>query len=75
MISTSTLPLNDLTDAPWRTSTFSSGHGGACVEVAKIADLAAVRDSKNRNGGVLVFPAADWTAFLSATDAGAFDLG
>lgn len=45
----------DLRDAKWRKST-RSGNVGACVEVALSVDEAAVRDSKNPGGGVLVVP-------------------
>ncbi|MBB5829830.1 hypothetical protein HDA31_006019 [Micromonospora carbonacea subsp. aurantiaca] len=32
----------------------------------------AVRDSKDRTGPTLLFPAADWTAFLTDLRAGRF---
>jgi hypothetical protein len=63
-----------LAAAGWRTSSYSSGHGGNCVEVAPIAGAAAVRDSKDRDGGTLLFSAHGWTSFLSATTTGTFDL-
>ncbi|MFH8386573.1 DUF397 domain-containing protein [Kitasatospora sp. NPDC018058] len=34
--------------------------------------LVPVRDSKDPNGPVLVFPASAWTAFLSGVQAGDF---
>jgi len=46
--------------AGWRKSSYSTTSGQDCVEVAG----ASVRDSKNP-GPVLVFPAAEWKAFLS----------
>jgi hypothetical protein len=38
----------------WRTSS-RSGQTGQCVEIARTADGAAVRDSKDPNGPVLRF--------------------
>jgi len=37
--------------------------------------IIAIRDSKDRQGPVLVFSPADWQAFASAVKAGEFDLG
>jgi hypothetical protein len=66
----------DLTNAAWRTSSLSANGGNSCVQVA--SDLpdrrVAVRDSKDRRGAVLVFTAAEWTAFTSAVRGGEFDL-
>ena len=63
----------DLTRAAWFKSTRSSGNGN-CVEVAVVDDTVAVRDTKNREGGMLVFSAAEWSAFLSGAKNGEFDL-
>ncbi|HEX6357429.1 DUF397 domain-containing protein [Actinophytocola sp.] len=55
----------DLTGAPWRKSSFSSGSGDTnCVEVALAGQVAAVRDSKNAAGPVLVVPAVAWDSLL-----------
>ncbi|WP_285729434.1 DUF397 domain-containing protein [Nocardiopsis sp. ATB16-24] len=35
-----------------------------CVEVAETPKGAAVRDTKNREAGHLVFTASEWAAFL-----------
>lgn len=48
----------------WRKSSFSSGSGGACVEVASSDDV-AVRDTTNRDGGTRTFSAAAWAAFTA----------
>jgi hypothetical protein len=40
----------DLSGAVWRKSSRSGGNNGACVELANVG---AVRDSKNRTGPVL----------------------
>lgn len=54
----------DLSRAVWRKST-RSNNGGACVEVAtNLPGVVAVRDSKDREGTVLVVSANEWRAFL-----------
>lgn len=47
----------------WRKSTYSTGNGGQCVEVAS-DDMVMVRDTTNRDGGTLAFDAATWERFL-----------
>jgi len=47
----------------WRKSTYSSGNGGECVEVASDG-IVVVRDTTNRDGGTLAFSAASWEQFL-----------
>jgi len=67
--------MADLTGAVWHKSTRSGGNGGDCVEVAvNLPGIVAVRDSKDRTGGTLVFTPAQWTAFLDGVRAGEFDL-
>lgn len=55
----------DLTNAVWRKSTRSNATG-ACVEVAQVAGQVAVRDSKDRQGPVLLFNRDTFTALLDA---------
>lgn len=56
----------ELTGARWRTSSRSSGNGGACVEVAdNLPGVVAVRDSKDRSGPVLVFAPPAWRSFVT----------
>lgn len=63
----------DLSDATWRKSSYSNPDGGACVEVSDdFTGLVPVRDSKDPQGPALVFPAASWTAFVSAVKDGRF---
>ena len=50
----------------WRTSSFSSGGAGNCVEIANGAGRVLVRDSKDRHGSVLVFGRAAWAVFVGA---------
>ena len=67
--------MADVTHAVWRKSSYSSGNGGQCVEVARnLADLVAVRDSKNPAGPALVFTPQEWRAFLDGVRADEFSL-
>jgi hypothetical protein len=50
---------------PWRTSSYSNGEG-ECVEVSASPTHVAIRDSKDRSGPVLLYPRADWLAFVGA---------
>jgi predicted secreted Zn-dependent protease len=56
----------------WRKST-RSGAAGHCVEVANVPSAVLVRDSKDANGPVLTFAAAQWSGFISGVRAGEFD--
>jgi len=56
-----------LSAADWFKSSYSNDQGGNCVEGARLANGSmAVRDSKDPDGPVLLFPAAGWTAFTTA---------
>jgi Domain of unknown function (DUF397) len=50
----------------WRTSSYSGGNGGQCVEVADAANVVMVRDTKDRGGLVLSIHAGAWNAFLAS---------
>ncbi|MDF3142891.1 MULTISPECIES: DUF397 domain-containing protein [unclassified Streptomyces] len=55
----------DLSTADWRKSSYSEGGANNCVEVADgYAGVVPVRDSKVPHGGVLVFGASSWSAFV-----------
>lgn len=57
--------MDDLSNATWRKSSYSGGNGGNCVEVAVLPDSSrAVRDSKDPDGGALVFGTGEWMAFI-----------
>jgi hypothetical protein len=47
----------------WRKSSWSA-HNGNCVEVARLADGLAVRDSMDKAGTVLIFGREEWGMFL-----------
>ncbi|MFI6785423.1 DUF397 domain-containing protein [Micromonospora sp. NPDC050276] len=58
--------MTDLTGAVWRKSTRSGDNGGDCVEVAtNLAEVVAVRDSKDSRGPRLTFTAEAWTDFIA----------
>jgi Domain of unknown function (DUF397) len=46
----------------WRKASYSNGQGN-CVELADGTSVVLVRDTKNRDGGTLVFTANAWRAF------------
>ncbi|EOD68643.1 DUF397 domain-containing protein [Amycolatopsis vancoresmycina] len=60
--------MNDtqLPEAVWRKSSYSGEGGNECVEVAILGDGAAVRDSKDPQGGYFTVPEAAYSAFLAA---------
>ncbi|MEU3058782.1 DUF397 domain-containing protein [Streptomyces subrutilus] len=63
----------DLAAAIWRTSSYSNGTGGDCVEVADgCVGVVPVRDSKVPGGAVVVVSAGAWAPFLGAVKAGGF---
>ncbi|MFI0417862.1 DUF397 domain-containing protein [Spongiactinospora sp. 9N601] len=53
----------DLGRAHWRISSYS-GPDGNCVAVAFLNGRVAIRDSKNPDGGTLIFTTAEWRTFL-----------
>ncbi|RKT56572.1 DUF397 domain-containing protein [Saccharothrix australiensis] len=55
----------DLTTARWRKSTRSSNTSN-CVELARTAQAAAIRDSKNPTGPTLTLTTKALTSFLTA---------
>ncbi|MFJ6788476.1 DUF397 domain-containing protein [Streptomyces angustmyceticus] len=62
--------VSDLVDPVWRKSSYSDGGADNCVEVSDgFPGAVPVRDSKNPTGGVLLFPAAAWSAFIAAVKA------
>ncbi|MGW4642291.1 DUF397 domain-containing protein [Sphaerisporangium sp. NPDC004334] len=49
----------------WRKSSYSTGQGENCVEVARMASHVAVRDSKCPDGLILILRHQAWSAFLA----------
>lgn len=63
----------DLTNATWRKSTHSNADY-SCVEVADLdGGYRAVRDANDRDGPVLLFTPAEWTAVTAGVRDGEFD--
>jgi len=63
----------DFSDASWSTSSYSTGNGGECVEVAEIPGWVGIRDSKQHGRGlVLAVTPAAWAAFRHAVRDGEF---
>jgi hypothetical protein len=58
----------------WQKAARSQGNGGACAELAAVAHLVAVRDSKDPDGPNLVFSLTAWSAFCEGAKTGTFDL-
>ncbi|GAA0843140.1 DUF397 domain-containing protein [Streptosporangium amethystogenes subsp. fukuiense] len=54
----------DLSGARWRKSSLSAD-GASCVEMAFVGNDVAVRDTKNRDGGTLIFHRNQWTTFIN----------
>ena len=64
-----------MTGAVWRKSSYSSGNGGNCVEVApNLPGAVAVRDSKDPDGPKLIFTPDEWEMFAAGIRGGEFDL-
>ncbi|HEV2374663.1 MAG TPA: DUF397 domain-containing protein [Streptosporangiaceae bacterium] len=58
------MTATDMSRADWHKSSYS-GQTGNCVEVATtLPGLVAVRDSQNRDGGVLRFSPVQWRELL-----------
>ena len=53
------------TDLNWRKTSYSNG-GENCVETANESGAVLVRDTKWRNGAMLIFSRATWQAFTSS---------
>ncbi|WP_129840962.1 DUF397 domain-containing protein [Streptomyces sp. RFCAC02] len=54
-------------DLSWRSSSYSSGNGGNCVQVADaVVGAVPVRDSKCASGPVVFVTTPAWRAFVGA---------
>ncbi|MFF2618110.1 DUF397 domain-containing protein [Kitasatospora sp. NPDC058046] len=57
--------------AHWRTSSYTNGNGGDCVEVDDNRP-GTVRDTKDRQGPWLHFTPEAWASFVAGVQAGDF---
>jgi hypothetical protein len=64
--------VSDFSEGAWHKSTLSGSSG--CVEIATNERLVGVRDSKDRQGPILIFRFDEWDAFLAGVRGGEFDL-
>ncbi|SFT08297.1 DUF397 domain-containing protein [Saccharopolyspora flava] len=64
--------LPDFSEAQWFKSSRSQTQN-ACVEAAHVPGFAGVRDTKDREGGTLVFNSRQWSAFLDDVKSGLVD--
>ncbi|CAL9554391.1 hypothetical protein SUDANB15_04477 [Streptomyces sp. enrichment culture] len=48
----------------WFKSSYSSGSGGDCVEIADAGTAVLIRDSKQPEAALLSVPTEQWTAFV-----------
>ncbi|MFJ9466465.1 DUF397 domain-containing protein [Streptomyces caniferus] len=61
---------SDLAGVTWRKSSYSDGGANNCVEISDgFPGAVPVRDSKNPEGPVLLFPAAAWSDFIGGVRA------
>ncbi|WP_095046210.1 DUF397 domain-containing protein [Streptomyces sp. WM6386] len=54
-------------ESAWFKSSYSSGEGGECVEVAPAPGAVLIRDSKQLAGPVLAVGADAWAGFVALT--------
>jgi hypothetical protein len=66
-------PAQHFASPTWRKSSYSSSSAN-CVEVAATGTSVAVRDSKDPDGPVLLYPRAGMAAFIAGVKDGEFDL-
>ncbi|MGH3314412.1 MAG: DUF397 domain-containing protein [Streptomyces sp.] len=57
-------PVQTVPESAWFKSSYSSGEGGECVEVAACLGTVRIRDSKDQAGPVLSVAPARWAAFV-----------
>jgi len=55
----------DVAESTWRKSSYSTGNGGECVEVATSGAVIRVRDSKDVAGPVLTVTPEAWDGFVA----------
>ncbi|MFA1546130.1 DUF397 domain-containing protein [Actinomadura chokoriensis] len=65
---------DDLTRARWRKASRSSASGSDCVEIAQVAGLVAIRDSKAPDGPTVVIDRKTWRALTNRAHQGELEL-
>jgi Domain of unknown function (DUF397) len=58
------MPEPMVPESAWFKSSYSSGEGGECVEVAAAVDAIHIRDSKVRTGPVLTVAPHAWAGLV-----------
>ncbi|WP_369192400.1 DUF397 domain-containing protein [Streptomyces sp. R08] len=58
----------------WFKSSYSTGEGGNCVEIANFNTAVGIRDSKNTAGPVLTVRTGAWSAFVNLVRSRSVDL-
>jgi myosin-crossreactive antigen len=56
--------IKPVPDSAWFKSSYSTGSGGECIEVAVRPATVHVRDSKDTTGAVLAVGPTTWAAFV-----------
>jgi hypothetical protein len=67
------MTADEILPVGWQKSSYSGSTGGECVEVARLADGKAVRDSKNPAGGFLNLQPTTWATLVSEIKQGTYD--
>lgn len=57
-------PVGNVPESAWAKSSYSSGEGGECVEVASWLGLTYVRDSKDEASPIVSLTPVAWTEFV-----------
>ncbi|MGW1349308.1 DUF397 domain-containing protein [Streptomyces sp. NPDC002409] len=57
-------PRQAVSELAWFKSSYSTGSGGECVEIAACPGVIHVRDSKDKAGPFLSVTPGGWTAFV-----------
>lgn len=65
--------MDELSRAQWRKAA-RSGSGNDCVEMARVPQIVAVRDSKDPDGDVVALHPGTWARISAAIKAGTYDL-
>lgn len=66
--------MKDIQRVAWRKSSYSDQSGGECVELADLAPVVGVRDSKNPHGPALRLTRTAATTLAAGIKSGTLDL-